>query len=97
MKRIILDLNPFKTEDKALEYIWLEMDIDGGFEQSLTGLYDALTERNENICVGIFCPPGDETGAYEYGWKVKRVFRDAQAENEHLGVIFGELEDNYGE
>lgn len=97
MKRIILDLNPFKTEDKALEYIWLEMDMDESFGQSLSGLYDALAAMTENTCVGVFCPPQDETGAYEYGWKVKRVFWDAQADNEHLCVIYGDLEENYAE
>lgn len=95
MKKIILNLIPLRTGEKIQEYLKLEMEFPEKYEGTLDALYDELTDINEDICIGLFYPTENEADNLDYIYKVKKVFMDAEQDNEHLCVIYYDLEDNY--
>lgn len=95
MKKIILDLFPFKTGEKIQEYLKFQMEFPDNYEGTLDALYDELTDISEHTCIGLFYPVEKETEPPAYLNKVKKVFMDAEQDNEHLCVIYHDLEDNY--
>lgn len=96
MEKILLDFNLIKTQEQVQEYLALQFDFPEYYGKNLDALYDMLTERTEDTCVGIF-GTDREDGLESYLKRVKKVFQDAEADNEHLCVIFSNLEENYEE
>ena len=96
MRKIILDFKITETPEQVQEYLALEFDFPDYYGKNLDALYDMLTELGEDTCVGIF-RPDEERRINSYLARVKRVFQDAEQENPHLCVIFGDLEENYEE
>lgn len=94
MKKIVLDFQVPKTPEQAQRYLALELDLPDYYGENLDALYDMLTEITEDTCIGIFRTRADPVMA-RYLHKVKRVFRDAESANPHLGVLFDVLEENY--
>lgn len=96
MEKILLDFNLIKTQEQVQDYLALQFDFPEYYGKNLDALYDMLTERTEDTCVGIFgADREDVLGSYLK--RVKKVFQDAEADNEHLCVIFSNLEENYEE
>lgn len=93
MKKILLDFQVTETPEQVQDYLALELEFPEYYGKNLDALYDMLTERCEDTCIGFF--EGDERPVSRYIHKVKRVFADAEQENPHLCVIFSNLEDNY--
>ena len=94
MKKIILDLKPIDTPDEIQEYLAMKFDFPDYYGMNLDALYDCLTDIDEYTCVGIFAP--DESKPVSgYIRRLKLVFRDAEEENPHLGVIYGDMEANF--
>ena len=96
MKKIILNFEGADTRDDVQEYLAMKFDFPDYYGMNLDALYDCLTDIDEDTCVGIFIPEFEEPLA-SYLEKMKRVFRDAEDANRHIGVIFGDPEENYGE
>ncbi|MEG2700297.1 MAG: barstar family protein [Hungatella sp.] len=95
MRKVLLDFNPVKSVTMIHEYLKFELEFEDGYGENLDALYDELTSLTEDTCVGFFAPPKEDSALSSYLGKVAKVFRDAQIEDDHLCVIFGELEDNY--
>lgn len=95
MRKVLLDFNPAQTTEWIHEYISFELEFPEYYGRNLDALYDQLTSLTEDICLGVFCPPKDESRLSKYLDRVGKVMRDAEAENPHLCVIFGEMEENY--
>lgn len=97
MEKILLDFNLIKTQEQVQDYLALQFDFPEHYGKNLDALYDMLTERTADTCVGIFGTDREEDALSSYLKRVKKVFRDAEADNEHLCVIFSNLEENYEE
>lgn len=96
MEKILLDFKLTKTPEQVQEYLALQFDFPEYYGKNLDALYDMLTERQTDTCVGIFgAEQEDRLGVYLK--RVKKVFQDAEAENPHLCVIFSQLEENFEE
>ncbi len=96
MKKILLDFKITETPEQVQDYLALEFDFPDYYGRNLDALYDMLTELGEDTCVGIF-ETGEERRIDRYMARVKRVFKDAEQDNPHLCVIFGDLEENFEE
>ncbi len=93
MRKIILDFMPTNTKEEVHEYLAMKFDFPEYYGGNLDALYDCLTEITEDTCVGFFDPaPGRLISRYLE--RVKLVMRDAEEENPHFAVIFGELGEN---
>ena len=97
MRKVLLDLNPARSVEWIHEYLKFELEFDDYYGKNLDALYDQLTSVTEDTCLGVFCPPAEDTKLSQYLKRMKRVFRDAEEENPRLCVIFGDMEDNYEE
>ena len=97
MRKVLLDLNPARSVVWIHEYLKFALEFDDYYGQNLDALYDQLTSVTEDTCLGVFCPPVEDTKLSQYLKRMKRVFRDAEEENPRLCVIFGDMEDNYEE
>lgn len=97
MKKILLDLNPASSVEWIHEYLKFELEFEDYYGCNLDALYDELTAIAEDTCLGIFCPPQKEGHVAVYLERVKKVMKDAERDNPHLCVIFGDMEDNYEE
>lgn len=95
MKKVLLDFNPARTVEWIHDYLSFEMEFPDYYGNNLDALYDQLTSLTEDTCLGVFCPPKEDTRISEYLERVCKVMKDAEEENPHLCVIFGELEENY--
>lgn len=95
MRKRLLDLNPAKTVEWIHEYIRFELEFGDFYGNNLDALYDALTSITEDTCIGVFCQPKDDSKLSVYLEKVKKVIKDAEQDNMHLCVIFGDMEENY--
>ncbi len=95
MRKILLDLNPARTVEWIHDYLAFELELPEYSDRSLDALYEILTEWTEDTCIGVFCPPEDDSHVSRYLQHLCRLLKDAERDNEHLAVIFGELEENY--
>lgn len=95
MKKVLLDLNPARSEKWIHEYLKFELEFDDYYGNNLDALYDQLTCMAEDTCLGVFCPPKEDSKLSLYLEKVKKVLKDAEKGNPHLSVIFGDMEENY--
>ena len=95
MKKILLDLNAPKDKKGLHDYIAEEMGFPANHGKNLDALYDELTSISEPTAVGIFMPLGDpedmDFNEMVYIFQVCDVFREAEADNESLAVIMGDL------
>jgi ribonuclease inhibitor len=91
MVKILLDLRQRETPQEIQEYLAFRLDFPKYYGKNLDALYDMLTEIGEDTCLGVFTPPGETVG---YLSGLCRVFRDAEEENPHLCVFFGNWEEN---
>lgn len=96
MKKILLDFGVADSQEQVHDYLALVLDFPEYYGKNLDALYDCLTDICEDTCVGIFSKEKDRD-LDRYLRMVKKVLRDAEEENPHLCVIFGELEENYEE
>ncbi len=96
MRKVILDFKPIKTREDVHKYLAMMLDLPDYYGENLDALYDCLTEIGEDTVVGFFeMDPGDgRPPISEYLHRIKMVMRDAEEENPHFAVIFGELEEN---
>ena len=97
MKKILLDLNPAGSVDWIHEYLKFKLEFEDYYGCNLDALYDELTEITEDTCIGVFYPAKGESSMSLYLDRVKKVMRDAEKDNSHLCIIFGDMEDNYEE
>ncbi|MCI8887132.1 MAG: barstar family protein [Hungatella sp.] len=97
MKKVLLDLKPAHSVEWIHEYLKFELEFEDYYGGNLDALYDELTSITQDICLGVFTPPHEESRLSLYIDRVKKVMRDAQRDNPHLCVIFGDMEDNYEE
>jgi len=97
MKKVLLDLKPAHSVEWIHEYLKFELEFEDYYGGNLDALYDELTSITQDICLGVFTPPHEENRLSLYIDRVKKVMRDAQRDNPHLCVIFGDMEDNYEE
>lgn len=86
MRKIILDLRTAQNMDEVHEIIMRSAGFPEWYGRNLDALYDLLTDIGEPTCVGLFLPKweGDEARKLS---GLKAVFRDAEEENDCLGVI----------
>lgn len=97
MKKIILDLKMADSRERLHEYLAFELELPEYYGKNLDALYDELTSIGEDTCIGVFSPKEGQKDMSDYRHRLVRVFQDAEMDNEHLCVIFNELEDNYRE
>lgn len=97
MKKVLLDLNPARSVEWIHEYLKFELEFEDYYGSNLDALYDELTSITQDICLGVFTPPEGEDRLTIYINRVKQVMKDAERDNPHLCVIFGDMEDNYDE
>ena len=97
MKKVLLDLKPAHSVEWIHEYLKFELEFEDYYGGNLDALYDELTSITQDICLGVFTTPHEESRLSLYIDRVKKVMRDAQRDNPHLCVIFGDMEDNYEE
>ena len=97
MKKVLLDLNPARSVEWVHEYLKFELEFDDYYGNNLDALYDQLTCITEDTCVGVFCPPKEDSKMSLYLERVKKVMKDAEQDNPCLCVIFGDMEENYEE
>ncbi len=95
MRKVLLDLNPARSVEWIHDYLKFEMEFDDYYGNNLDALYDQLTCIGEYTCIGVFCPPKEDTKMSLYLERVKKVFKDAEQDNPWLCVIFGDMEENY--
>ena len=102
MKKVILDLSLPGNIKEVHEYIAEEMEFPAYYGNNLDALYDMLTAVGTPTAVGIFMPVPDGFDGIDFDYymfleKLKQVFKDAEAENDDLAVIFGDIVDNFEE
>ena len=97
MRKVLLDLNPARSVEWIHEYLKFELEFGDHYGCNLDALYDELSTITEDICAGFFCPPKGEDHLSVDLERVKKVMKDAERDNPHLCVIFGDMEDNYEE
>lgn len=95
MRKILLDLYPVKSVEMTHQYLKFELDLGEYYGNNLDALYDELTSITEDTCIGLFYPCEEDGPLAAYQKKLVKVFKDAEAENGHLAVIFGDMEQNY--
>lgn len=96
MRKVLLDFNPAKTVEWIHEYMKFELEFHDYYGNNLDALYDELTSLTEDTCLGVFCPQ-EEGKISEYLGRVRKVMKEAEQDNPHLCVIFGDMEENYEE
>ncbi|MDO5701808.1 MAG: barstar family protein [Lachnospiraceae bacterium] len=86
MRKIIFDLRSADNMDEVHEIISVSAGFPEWYGRNLDALYDLLTDICEPTCIGLFLPDweGEKTGKLT---ALKAVFRDAEEENDDLGVI----------
>ena len=95
MRKVILDFKPIKTREDVHKYLAMMLDLPDYYGENLDALYDCLTEMSEDTVVGFFeAEDPASSPVSSYLGRVKLVMRDAEEENPHFAVIFGELEEN---
>ena len=98
MKKVILDLSIPADKKGVHEYIAEEMGFPEYYGHNLDALYDMLTSVTEPTAIGVFPPVPDfdevDFDLMVYLDRVCDIFRDAEAVNPDLAVIFGDITDN---
>lgn len=94
MRKVLLDLDPARSVEWIHQYLKGELGFEDYYGCNLDALYDSLTDLTEDTCLGIFCPQKDDSGLSSYISRVRKVMRDAERDNPHLCVIFGDREEN---
>lgn len=97
MRKILLDFNPDRTVEGIHRYLKFELKFPGYYGDNLDALYDELTSITEDTCVGVFGLLKEKGQITDYQRRVWKVMRDAERENPHLCVIFGDMKENYEE
>jgi ribonuclease inhibitor len=96
MRKVILDFNVTETREDVHAYLAMKLDLPDYYGGNLDALYDMLTSLGEDTCIGFFS--GREAREISpYLKRVAHVMCDAEEENPHLAVIFGDLEENFRE
>lgn len=96
MKKILLDFHVPQSPEQVQDYLALLFEFPEYYGKNLDAFFDMLTEIGEDTCVGVF-ETDQDLPVCNYVRKVKRVLMDAEEENDHLCVIFSNLDDNYDE
>ncbi len=96
MRKVLLDFKPAKTVEWIHEYLKFELEFNDYYGNNLDALYDGLTSITQDTCLGVF-GPREEGRISDYMKKVRKVMKDAEEDNPHLCVIFGDMEENYEE
>ena len=92
----IIDLSGVSTEEDVQERLSESLPLPDYYGGNLDALYDMLTSLGEDTCIGFFS--GREAREISpYLKRVAHVMCDAEEENPHLAVIFGDLEENFRE
>ena len=94
MRKIILDFGATSTPEEVQQYLAMKFDFPDYYGMNLDALYDELTSTDIDTCAGVFLPETRRT-IDGYLRRVGRVMLDAEEENPHFAVIFGELEENF--
>lgn len=87
MKKIILEFERYETREEIQEYLADSFGFPDYYGMNLDALFDCLTDIHEYTCIGLFLPDASSP-VYGYLMRMAAVFRDAEEENDHLGVIF---------
>ncbi len=100
MRKILLDLNLPEDKKGLHEYIAETLGFPLNRIKTLDDLYGELLSISEPTAVGIFMPLGDpedlDFDHMLYIFQVCDTFRDAEADNESLAIIMGDLVLNPG-
>lgn len=95
MKKVLLNFNSAKTAEWIHEYIKSKLEFEDFYGKNLDALYDELTSITEDTCLGVFWQRKKDKKLASYLKKIKKVFQDAERNNSHICVIFGNIEENY--
>jgi RNAse (barnase) inhibitor barstar len=91
--KTILDFRKAASPGDIHGILERQMNFPSYYGGNLNALYDCLTDICEDVCVCLFMPRRDGTEGADilpYLEKVRRVFLDAEEENDHLAVFFGD-------
>ena len=94
MRKIILDFGAVWTPEEVQQYLAMKFDFPDYYGCNLDALYDELTSMDIDTCAGFFVPE-EKHSLDTYLKTVGRVMMDAEEENPHFSVIFGDLEQNF--
>lgn len=97
MRKVLLNFKPDQSVEQIHEYLKFELEFDDYYGKNLDALYDQLTCMAEDTCLGVFGLSGGDEKHSLYLEKVKKVLKDAELDNPCLCVIFGNIEENYGD
>lgn len=90
MQKILLDFREVNTKEQVQEYLIMKFGFPDYYGKNLDALFDMLTERREDTCVGVFGmreKEEDSDPLTVYFRKIIQVLQDAEEENPHLCVI----------
>ena len=91
MRKIELDFNVPHTKQQLHEYLSVKFDFPEYYGKNLDALYDCLTEIGEPTAVGMLFSYTDydeeDHDLVAYFDKVKKVFLDAEEDNDALAVF----------
>ncbi len=93
MIKTILDFRKAASAGEIHEILAEQLHFPSYYGGNLDALYDCLTDIREDVCVCLFMPRRDGTEGADLLpclERVRRVFLDAEAENDHLAVFFGD-------
>ena len=94
MRKIELDFNIPHSREQVHEYLEIKFDFPDYYGKNLDALYDCLTEITEPTAVGLYFPYTDfneeDHDLIAYYDKIKKVFRDAEEDNDALAVFIFE-------
>lgn len=94
MRKIELNFNIPHTRTQLHEYLKDKLDFPDYYGRNLDALYDCLTEICEPTAIGLYFAYTDydeeDHDLVYYFDKVKKVFRDAEEDNDALAVFIFE-------
>lgn len=86
MRKIIIDLDGVRTPEQVHACLAEAMALPDYYGKNLDALCDCLGEIDAPTCIGIY----NMDISNSYMETLAEVFRDAEADNSNLCVIFGQ-------
>lgn len=91
MRDITLDLTPFEEKISLHRYLKETLDFPFYYGANLDALYDELSSETSATRIHVRYPAQPKGKMVDYLPRLLRVFRDAQAQNYHLEVLYEEI------
>ena len=91
MREVTLDLTRFEEKISLHTYLKETLAFPFYYGANLDALHDELTSETESLRITVCYPTHPRGKMVDYLPRLLRVFRDAQAQNYHLEVLYEEI------